>query len=237
MPLPKIVTPSYDLTLPSNGKKIKYRPFLVKEEKILILAIESGSMKDITNAIKDVLSNCILTKGLKIDDLPTFDIEYLFLNIRARSVGESIDLVITCPDDGKTKVNSTIYIDEIQVKKPKKHSRDIKIDDTYTMRLKYPTLDQFVDENFNMDKNSESTFDIVASCMDMVFSEDDAWEAKDCTKEELTDFIGQLNSTQFREVETFFDTMPKLSHDIEVENPETKVKSTVTLEGLANFFA
>ena len=237
MPLPKIVTPSYELTLPSNRKKIKYRPFLVKEEKILILAIEGGNMKDITTAIKDVLANCVLTKGVNIEELPTFDIEYLFLNIRSRSVGESIDLIITCPDDGKTKVNYTIYIDEIKVKKPKDHKKDIKIDDTYTMRLKYPTLDQFIESNFSLDKEDDTSFDIVASCMDMVFSEDEAWEAKDSTKEELISFLEQLNSTQFREIETFFDTMPKLSHEIEVENPDTKVKSTVKLEGLANFFA
>ena len=237
MPLPKIVTPSYELTLPSNRKKIKYRPFLVKEEKILILAIEGGNMKDITTAIKDVLANCVLTKGVNIEELPTFDIEYLFLNIRSRSVGESIDLIITCPDDGKTKVNSTIYIDEIKVKKPKDHKKDIKIDDTYTMRLKYPSLDQFIESNFSLDKEDDTSFDIVASCMDMVFSEDEAWEAKDSTKEELISFLEQLNSTQFREIETFFDTMPKLSHEIEVENPDTKVKSTVKLEGLANFFA
>ena len=236
MPLPTIVTPSYDLTLPSNGKKIKYRPFLVKEEKILILAIESNSMKDISRAIKDVLKSCILTKGVKIDELPTFDIEYLFLNIRSRSIGESIDLVITCPDDGKTKVNSQIYIDEIEIKKDKNHSPDIKLDDTYTMRLKYPSLDQFIDENFNFDEGKDNSFDIISSCIDMVFSEEEAWEAKDCTKKELLEFVERLNSAQFKEVEKFFDTMPKLSHEIEIENPNTKVKSTVTLEGLASFF-
>ncbi len=236
MPLPTIVTPSYDLTLPSNGKKIKYRPFLVKEEKILILAIESNSMKDISRAIKDVLKSCILTKGVKIDELPTFDIEYLFLNIRSRSIGESIDLVITCPDDGKTKVNSQIYIDEIEIKKDKNHSPDIKLDDTYTMRLKYPSLDQFIDENFNFDESKDNSFDIISSCIDMVFSEEEAWEAKDCTKKELLEFVERLNSSQFKEVEKFFDTMPKLSHEIEIENPNTKVKSTVTLEGLASFF-
>ena len=236
MPLPTIVTPSYDLTLPSNGKKIKYRPFLVKEEKILILAIESNSMKDISRAIKDVLKSCILTKGVKIDELPTFDIEYLFLNIRSRSIGESIDLVITCPDDGKTKVNSQIYIDEIEIKKDKNHSPDIKLDDTYTMRLKYPSLDQFIDENFNFDETKDNSFDIISSCIDMVFSEEEAWEAKDCTKKELLEFVERLNSAQFKEVEKFFDTMPKLSHEIEIENPNTKVKSTVTLEGLASFF-
>ncbi len=236
MPLPKIVTPSYELTLPSNGKKISYRPFLVKEEKILILAIESDSLKEISRSIKDILKNCILTKGVKVDELPTFDIEYLFLNIRSRSIGESIELVVTCPDDGETKVNTTIYIDEIEVKKNKEHSTDIKIDDTYTMRMKYPSLDEFIDENFNFEGQSDNSFDIIASCIDMVFSEEEAWEAKDCTKKELIEFVEQLNSSQFKEIEKFFDTMPQLSHQIEVQNPKTKVKSTVTLEGLASFF-
>ena len=236
MPLPKIVTPSFELTLPSNKKKVKYRPFLVKEEKILILAIESGGMKEITMAIKDVLKSCVLTRGIKIDELPTFDIEYLFLNIRARSIGESIDLLITCPDDGKTQVNTKIYIDEIEVKRSKDHTQDIKIDDTYTMRLKYPSLDQFVDENFNFEKETDNTFSLVASCIEMIFSKEEAWEGKDSTHEELVGFLEQLNSTQFKEVQNFFETMPKLSHEIEVENPETKVKSTVTLEGLASFF-
>lgn len=236
MPLPKIVTPSYELTLPSNGNKISYRPFLVKEEKILILAIESSSLKQISRAIKDILKNCILTKGVKVDQLPTFDIEYLFLNIRARSIGESIELVVTCPDDNETKVNTTIYIDEIEVKRNDEHNTDIKIDDTYTMRMKYPSLDEFIDENFNFDEQSDNSFEIIASCIDMVFSEEEAWEAKDCTKKELTEFVEQLNSAQFKEIEQFFDTMPQLSHDIEVQNPKTKVKSTVKLEGLASFF-
>ena len=237
MPLPKIVTPSFELTLPSNGKKIKYRPFLVKEEKILILAIESNSMKDITRAIKDILKNCIITKGIKVDELPTFDIAYLFLNIRARSIGESIDLVITCPDDEKTKVNSTIYIDEIEVKKNDEHDINIKIDDTYTMKMKYPSLDQFIDENFVFEGQSDNSFEIIASCIDMVYSEEEAWEAKECSKKELLEFVEQLNSMQFKQIEKFFDTMPQLSHEIEVENPNTKVKSTVLLEGLASFFA
>ena len=237
MPLPKIVTPTFELTLPSNKKKVKYRPFLVKEEKILILAIESGGMKEVTMAIKDVLKNCVLTRGIKIDELPTFDIEYLFLNIRARSIGESIDLVITCPDDGKTKVNTKIYIDEVKVKKSKDHTQDVKIDDTYTLRLKYPSLDQFVDENFNFEKETDNTFSLVASCIEMIFSKEEAWEGKDSTHEELVGFLEQLNSSQFKEIQKFFETMPKLSHDIEVENPVTKVKSTVTLEGLASFFA
>ena len=236
MPLPTIVTPTYELTLPSNGKKVKYRPFLVKEEKILILAIESGDPKDITRAIKDVLKNCISTRGIKVDELPTFDIEYLFLNIRAKSVGESVELIVRCPDDGVTEVNATVYIDEIKVKKDKNHTTDIKIDDTYTMRMKYPSLEQFVNENFSFSADVDSTFEIVASCIDVVFSEDEAWEAKECTKKELVAFVEQFNSSQFKEVEKFFDTMPKLSHTITVTNPNTGVENEVTLEGLSSFF-
>jgi len=236
MPLPTIVTPSYELTLPSNGKKVKYRPFLVKEEKILILAIESGNTQDITRAIKDVLKNCIQTRGIKVDQLPTFDIEYLFLNIRAKSVGESVELIVICPDDGVTEVPTTVYIDEIQVKKDKSHTTDIRIDDTYTLRMKYPSLDQFISENFNFDNDVDRTFEIVASCIDIVFSEDEAWEAKDCTKKELTDFVEQFNSSQFKEIEKFFDTMPKLAHTITVTNPNTGVENEVTLEGLSSFF-
>ena len=236
MPLPTIVTPTYELTLPSNGKKVKYRPFLVKEEKILILAIESGDPKDITRAIKDVLKNCISTRGIKVDELPTFDIEYLFLNIRAKSVGESVELIVRCPDDGVTEVNATVYIDEIKVKKDKDHTTDIKIDDTYTMRMKYPSLEHFVKENFSFSADVDSTFEIVASCIDVVFSEDEAWEAKDCTKKELVAFVEQFNSSQFKEVEKFFDTMPKLSHTITVTNPNTGVENEVTLEGLSSFF-
>jgi len=237
MPLPTITTPTYELTLPSTEKTIKYRPFLVKEEKILILAIESGELKDITRAIKDVLKNCVLTSGVKIDKLPTFDIEYLFLNVRAKSVGESVDIIITCPDDGVTEVVQKIFIDEITVKKRDDHSSDIKIDDTYTLRMKYPSLDQFISENFDFKGNADNTFALVASCIDMVFSEDEAWSASDCTQKELVEFVEQFNSSQFRQIEKFFDTMPKLSHTVEVENPVTKIKSEVVLEGLSSFFA
>jgi len=238
MPLPKIVTPSFELTLPSNKKKVKYRPFLVKEEKILILAIESGGMKEITMAIKDVLKNCVLTRGVKIDELPTFDIEYLFLNIRARSIGESIDLIITCPDDEKTQVTTQIYIDEVKVKSNKGHSKDIKIDDTYTMRMKYPSLNEFVKTNLSSggDLAIDDTFDLIASCVDQVYSEEESWAGSDCTKKELSDFVGSLNSKQFKDVEKFFDTMPKLSHKVKVKNPNTDVESEIVLEGLQSFF-
>ena len=240
MPLPTIETPTYELKMPSSGKKIKYRPFLVKEEKILIIALESRNQNEITNAVKDVLKKCILTRGVKVDDLPTFDIEYIFLNIRAKSIGEDIRLTVTCPDDRETKIPVTIYVDEIKVTKPEGHTTDVVIDDKLTLRMKYPSLNQFVENNFEVDDDPEvlvnKTFKVVADCMDTVFTEEDAWEAKDYTSTERVKFVEQLNSKQYKKVENFFATMPKLSHTIEVVNPNTKKKSSVVLEGLADFF-
>jgi len=240
MPLPKISTPTHELVLPSTGKKIKYRPFLVREEKILILALESQDTKQITNAIKSTLKSCILTRGIKVEELPTFDIEYIFLNIRGKSVGESVDVVITCPDDGETKVESQIFIDEIQVQKNEKHSRDIKLDESLTLRMKYPSLSEFVQNNFDIanvnDISFDTSLDIISSCIDVVYNADESWSAADCTKKELNEWLETLNSNQFKEVETFFDTMPKLSHTIKVMNPKTKVESDVTLEGITSFF-
>ena len=240
MPLPTIATPTYELTLPSTGKKIKYRPFLVKEEKLLILALDSKDQMEITNSVKDVLKKCVLTRGIKIDDLPTFDIEYLFLNVRAKSVGEDINLVVTCPDDKETEVPVTIYVDEIEVIKSKEHNKDITLDKDMTLRMKYPSLNQFVENNFNVEDNPETTvnktFQLVADCMETVFTKEDAWDSNDYSPEERMQFIEQLSSKQFKEVEKFFATMPKLSHTIEVTNPNTKKKSSIVLEGLADFF-
>jgi hypothetical protein len=241
MPLPKISTPTYDLELPSSGKKIKYRPFLVKEEKILILALESQNTKNITNAIKQVLKDCIMTRGINVEDLPTFDIEYIFLNVRGKSVGESIDLIVTCSDDGETQVPVTVYVDEINVKKNESHNRDIKLDDKLVLRMKYPSLDQFIKNNFDFtseqsSSNIDKSFDIITSCMDVIFTEDESWAASDCTKKELVEFIEGMNSNQFKLIENFFETMPKLSHTITVVNPKTKVENTVELEGLTSFF-
>ena len=240
MPLPTIETPTYELKLPSSNKKVKYRPFLVKEEKILIIALETKNQSDITNAVTDVLKKCVLTKGIDIDTLPTFDIEYLFLNIRAKSIGEDIKLTVTCPDDGKTKVPVTIYVDEIKVIKPKGHTKDIVLDDKMTLRMKYPSLSQFISNNFDTEDEAEAlvdkTFYVVADCMDTVFTEEDAWDAKDYTPDERIDFVNQLNSKQYKAVEKFFATMPKLSHKIDVINPNTKEKSSIVLEGLADFF-
>ena len=238
MPLPQIATPTYELVLPSTGKKIKYRPFLVKEEKILILALESEDQKQITNAIKTTLKSCISTRGVKVEDLPTFDIEYIFLNIRGKSVGESIDVLVTCPDDGETQVEQKIYIDEIQVEKDEKHSPDIKLDQSLTLRMKYPSLNEFVKNNFNVsdDNTLQASMDIIASCIDVVYSEDESWAAADCTKKELSEWLETLNTSQFKEVETFFETMPKLTHKVMVTNPNTKVESEVVMEGLTSFF-
>jgi hypothetical protein len=240
MPLPKIATPQYTLDLPSTGKTIKYRPFLVKEEKILILALESEDVKQITSAIKQILKDCIITKGIKVEELPTFDIEYIFLNVRRKSVGEAIELIVTCSDDGTTEVPVKVYIDEIQVQKDPNHSTDINLGDGLVLRMKYPSLNEFVKNNFDFSSNDvssiEKSFDIVSSCIDMVFNADESWAAADCTKKELNDWIETLTSQQFQEVEKFFNTMPKLAHTFKVTNPNTEEESDVTLEGLVSFF-
>ena len=238
MPLPKIATPSYELVIPSSKKKIKFRPFLVKEEKILILAMESQDTKQIANAVKNVISSCILSRGIKVEKLSTFDIEYLFLNIRGKSVGEQIEVMVTCPDDRKTQVPSVINIDSIKVQIDKSHSRDIVLDDQYTLRMKYPSLDEFIKNNFSNvgDINVDDTFDLIASCIEQVYSEEESFAASDCTKKELSQFLEQLNSSQFKEIEKFFDTMPKLSHTVKVINPNTQVESEIVIEGLQSFF-
>ena len=237
MPLPKISTPTYELEIPSTKKKIRYRPFLVREEKILIIAMESEDTAQIAGAVKDVITSCILSRGVKVNEFSTFDIEYLFLNIRGKSVGEEVEVLVTCPDDGATKVPVTIGLDEIQIQVDEKHSRDIKLDDTLMLRMKYPSMDQFIKNNFATNEvNVEDTFEIVSECIEQVFSEEESWSAKDCTKKELKEFIEQLSSKQFKEVENFFATMPKLSHTITVKNPKTEVESEVVLEGLASFF-
>ena len=239
MPLPKISTPTYELVLPSSGKKVKYRPFLVKEEKILIMALESEDTKQITSAIKSVLSDCILSRGIKIDKLATFDIEYLFLNVRGKSVGETVEVNVTCPDDGQTKVEMVIDIDSIKIQKDSNHSNIIKLDDSLSVQMNYPSLDQFIETNFDTSSNSQvdESLNVIMSCIKQVYNEEEAWEASNCTKKELRDFVEQMNSKQFKQVENFFETMPKLSHKVKVMNPNTKVESEVVIEGLASFFS
>ena len=239
MPLPKIATPTYELELPSTGATVKYRPFLVKEEKVLVIALESEDNKQITNAIKAVLKSCILSKGIKVENLPTFDIEYLFLNIRGKSVGEDLEVNIICPDDEETQVPVTINLDEIEVQRDDKHTNKIKVDDSIMMEMKYPSLEQFIKNNFDFnDANQmEQSFDLIGSCIDKIYNEDEVWATADCTKKEVKEFLESMNSSQFKDIEKFFETMPKLSHTIKVKNPKTKVESEVVLEGLASFFA
>ena len=239
MPLPKIATPTYELVLPSTEKTIQFRPFLVKEEKLLVLALESEDTKQITTAIKAVLKSCVLTKGVKVENLPTFDIEFLFLNIRGKSVGEELQVNIICPDDEETQVTVDVFLDDIQVQKNEEHTNKIQLDENLMMEMKYPSLDQFIKNNFDFnEKNAmDQSFQLIATCIDKIYTEDEVWATADCTKKEVNDFLESMNSGQFKEIEKFFETMPKLSHTIKVTNPKTKVESDVVLEGLASFFA
>ena len=237
MPLPQINAPTYELTIPSSKRKIRYRPFLVKEEKILVIAMESNDIGDIARAVKQVLGQCILTKGTKVDKLSTFDIEYLFLNVRGKSVGETVDIKVTCPDDGVTTVPVTVDLDAIKVTFDPEHDKDIILDDKLKMRMKYPSLDEFIKENFQVDNvGFEQSIEMIASCVDMIYSEDETWTSADFTQKEMVDFLEGLGSKQFKELEKFFTTMPKLTHEIKVKNPKTKKENTIKLEGLAAFF-
>jgi|TARA_R100000455_G_C6242414_1_gene100971 hypothetical protein len=240
MPLPKINTPTYELVLPSNNKKLKYRPFLVREEKILIMALESEDSKQISDAVIDILNSCILSEGIKIQSLATFDIEYLFLNVRAKSVGESVEVNIKCPDDNETSVQTTIDIDLIKIKKDKKHKKVIKLDDNLSLKLKYPSMDSFIENNFEIGQSAndiKSTLTMITSCIDTIYNDEESWDASESTQKELEEFIEQLNTKQFTMIENFFTTMPKLTHTVKVKNPKTGVESSVILEGLAAFFS
>lgn len=238
MPLPKNPTPIYELEIPSTKKVIKYRPFLVKEEKILIIAMESQDQKQIANAVKSVIANCIVSRGIKVDELSTFDIEYIFLNIRGKSVGEVVDVLITCPDDNTTQVPVSVNLDDIQVHIDPEHTRDIKLAGDLTLRMKYPSLNEFIKTNFNtqQDVGVDDTFDLICSCIEQIYNEEESWAASDYSKKELYEFVESLTSKQFKNIESFFETMPKLSHTIKIVNPNTKVESEVILEGLASFF-
>ena len=239
MPLPRISTPTYELELPSTEQSINYRPFLVKEEKLLVIALESEDTKQITTAIKTVIKNCILTKDIKVENLPTFDIEFLFLNIRGKSVGEQVDVNIICPDDNETNVSVSIDLDDIKVLKNEDHTNKIKVDPTIMMEMKYPSLEQFIKNNFDLNNQNamDQSFELIASCIDKIYTKDEVWSTSDVTKKELTEFLESMNSSQFKDIEKFFETMPKLSHKIQIKNPKTGVESEVVLEGLASFFA
>ena len=237
MTLPKLSTPTYELVVPSTNKKIKYRPFLVKEEKILLLAMETEDESQMANAVKTILSNCIQTPRFKIDNLALFDIEYIFLNIRGKSVGETVDLKITCPDDEVTTVDVQIDLDEITVEKQEGHSNIIKMNDDISVVMKYPSMDLFIKNNM-ADSSSEvdDVFEIASMCIDQIVDGEEVYEASNCSKKEINEFLEGMDTKQFLKVQKFFETMPKLSHTVSVTNPNTQVKSAVVIEGLASFF-
>ena len=236
MALPKVAKVTHELTVPSTGKKIKFRPFLVKEEKVLIIAQESGSQIEMARAIKDVISACVQTRGFKVEELATFDIEYIFLNIRGKSVGEDVEVIITCPDDGKTTVPVTIYLDTIKVQFDEAHTSNIKIDDTYHVQMKYPTMEMVMDTD-SENVSIEESLELIAGCIDQIYSEEESWAGSDSSTEELVAWVEELEKKQFQDIENFFATMPKLSHTITVNNPVTGVDNEITLEGLGSFFA
>jgi len=236
MALPKLTTPTYELEIPSTDDKIKYRPFLVKEEKILMMAMESKSSADITQAVKDIVSECTFNK-VKIDDMPMFDVEYIFLNIRSKSVGEVSKLKLLCPDDGKTYANVEVKLSEVKVQVGDDHTNKIDLGNGMGMIMKYPTIDSFKESGIK-DINPGNMLEVISTCILQIFEDEGkkVYDTKDQTKQEVIDWIEQLNSKQFKDVQNFFETMPKLKHDIKIKNPKTKKESTITLNGLNDFF-
>jgi len=236
MALPKLNVPRYELKLPSDERRIKYRPFLVKEEKLLLLAMETEDQGQMVDTIQTLLLNCTNLSQTDIKNLATFDFEYIFLNIRAKSVGETVDIMVTSPDDGETKVKVTVDLDDINVKFNDDHTNVLKLDNKISMVMKYPSMDMFVKNNFETNSTVESLFELTVDCIVQIVEGEDVYEAQESSKEELTEFLDQLNTTQFQEIQKFFETMPKLAHEIKFTNPKTKKKQTLELEGLASFF-
>ena len=239
MPLPKLTAPTYELEVPSTGKKIKYRPFLVREEKILLLAMETEDEKQMADAVKTILQNCIQTSRFKVDNLSLFDIEYIFLNIRGKSIGEQVELTVTCPDDGEPTVDISIDLDDIKVQKSKEHTNILKLNDNISVVMKYPSVDLFIKNNMGSGQSSEvdDVFEIASLCIDQIVEGEDVYESSNFSKKELMEFLEGMDTKQFLMVQKFFETMPKLSHTITVTNPNTKVKSDVVIEGLSSFFS
>lgn len=235
MALPKLNVPKYKLKLPSDGRTVNFRPFLVKEEKLLLLATETGEQAEVVAAIKNIIKDC--TDIDNVEKLATFDIEYLFLQIRTKSVGENVEVSITCPDDGETEVPVQIPLDEIKVVKSRKHKKDIKLSDEIAITMGYPSLESFVASNFGDDDGVEQVFDMAASCIETISDTEQVYLCSDVGKQEILEFLEQLNSKQFMMIQNFFETMPKLTHTMKVTNPNTGVESEVVLEGLASFFA
>ena len=237
MALPKLGYPTYELELPSTGKTVKYRPFLVKEEKVLLLALESQDEKQVTNAVKDLLKNCVISR-IKVDQLPSFDLEFLFLKIRAASIGEEITLTVTCLDDNETKVEANININEIEVFKPEGHDPKIMFDDTTGIVMKYPSMKQFIEREFlQKDMKTEEVYDFIADSIDQIFDDEEVYDSTTTTKKEFRTFVDSMTTKQFEKVQKFYETSPKLSHKFTVINPNTGKDSEYTIEGLQSFFA
>ena len=235
MALPKLNVPKYKLKLPSDNRTVNFRPFLVKEEKLLLLATETGNESEIVVAVKDIIKSC--TDITDVDKLATFDIEYLFLQIRTKSVGESVEVNVTCPDDDETEVKVTIPLDEIKVVKTRGHKKDIKLSSEVAISMTYPNLESFVSMNFGESDNQvDQIFQMAASCVESISDENQVYDCSTVPKKELLEFFDQLNSKQFGEIQKFFETMPKLSHTLKVTNPNTGVENEIVIEGLASFF-
>ena len=236
MALPVLTIPTYELEVPSTDEKIKYRPFLVKEEKILLMAIESGENADIVQAVKTIVDECTFNK-LNLGKLPIFDVEYIFLQIRAKSVGETTDLRLLCPDDRETYAKVELDLTEVLVQVDEGHTNKIELTDEMGIIMQYPTIDSFMSGDF-LTVTAENMLDIIVGSIEQIYDKggEEVHMAVDSTKKELNDFIEQLNTKQFKKVQKFFDTMPKLKHTVTVKNPKTKKESEVTLAGLNDFF-
>lgn len=237
MALPKPTVPTYELELPSTGKTIKYRPFIVKEEKLLLIATESGEDKQMRDAIVEILKACILTRGVKVDDLPMFDLEYIFLRIRSKSVGELIEMIFTAKDDNETKLPYTLNLEEVVCNKPEGHDKKVSLSATSGLIMKYPSMEQFITSQIlQKDQSTEEIFDEIINCVEQIYDGDEVWEAKTTPKKEIKDYLEGLTSKQFEEIQKFYATMPKVSHTFSLTNPNTGVASEYTIEGLTNFF-
>ena len=236
MALPKLTTPTYELEIPSTDEKVKYRPFLVKEEKILMMAMESKKSSDIVQAVKDIVSECTFNK-INMSDMPMFDIEYIFLQIRSKSVDEVSKLKLLCPNDGKTYAEIELNLNEVKVQVGDDHTNKIELNKDMGIIMKYPTIDSFKESGIQ-DINASNMLEVISACILQIYEEGGkkTYDPKDQTKKELTEFIEQLNTKQFKQVQKFFETMPKLKHEITIKNPKTKKESKVTLTGLNDFF-
>tara|TARA_B100000519_G_scaffold191142_1_gene191255 strand:+ start:399 stop:1106 length:708 start_codon:yes stop_codon:yes gene_type:complete len=234
MALPKLDTPTYELEQPSTGEKIKYRPFLVKEQKTLMMAQESGDDTQVRDALANLITGCTFD-SIDPYKVPIFDVEFLFLRIRGKSVGEKIDLNLLCPDDNKTRVDKSINLEDIGVNMKVGHTNEINITDKIKMIMRYPTLNDMTDVNPDT-ANSEDVFTLIKRCVHEIRDGETIYNRVDMSEKELDEFIDNLTGEQFEGLSEFFDTMPKVQHSIEVTNPKTKKKGEVVIEGIESFF-